>query len=146
LGNGLLIDEALGRNTDPLPMLDEGFGAFATRKARELAPKVDWNAPKPSQDVEKDVAALEQLAKKNPGSYRAHMAHAAALLEEGHWSDARAPLLEMIRLFPDYVGGDNAHELLALVYRELGRESEERRILNEYARLDSAAIHAYLRL
>jgi tetratricopeptide (TPR) repeat protein len=45
LGNGTNVYDAIARRTEPLPKLEKDFAAFATKRANDLAPGLDWRKP-----------------------------------------------------------------------------------------------------
>ncbi len=45
LGDGVNINEAIARRTEPLDKLEKEFAAFATDRANNLAPGLDWRKP-----------------------------------------------------------------------------------------------------
>jgi tetratricopeptide (TPR) repeat protein len=45
LGDGVNINEAIARRTEPMPKLEKDFAAFATDHANKLAPGLDWSKP-----------------------------------------------------------------------------------------------------
>jgi tetratricopeptide (TPR) repeat protein len=45
LGNGVNINEAIARRTEPMPKLEKDFAAFVTDRANKLAPGLDWQRP-----------------------------------------------------------------------------------------------------
>ena len=55
LGEGVTINEAIARHTEPMPKLEKDFAAFVTDRARNLAPGLDWTKP----DEDSTQAAVE---------------------------------------------------------------------------------------
>ncbi|HXC98563.1 MAG TPA: tetratricopeptide repeat protein [Verrucomicrobiae bacterium] len=45
LGDGVNINDAIARHTEPMPQLEKDFAAFATDRANSLAPGLDWQKP-----------------------------------------------------------------------------------------------------
>src|SRR6185437_10785051 len=71
---------------------------------------------------------------------------AAALLADKKWPEAKAALLTLRALFPDYVGPENAYIMLAAVYKHEADAKAEHAILEELASRDGDAVPAYQRL
>jgi tetratricopeptide (TPR) repeat protein len=143
---GLPINVALDRRTDGLASLEREFARFARRKAEALAPGVDFDDPDASAVTSDDPAELEQWVRRNPRNFAGLMCRAQTLLDEEAWEQARTVLERAVRLYPGYVGNDNAYEMLAFAYRQLDRPDDERRVLVRYAERDCIALRAFLRL
>ena len=45
LGNGVNINDAIARHTEPMDKLEKDFAAFATDRANNFAPGLDWRKP-----------------------------------------------------------------------------------------------------
>jgi tetratricopeptide (TPR) repeat protein len=45
LGEGVNINEAIARHTEPMPKLEKDFTAFVNDRAKNLAPGLDWTRP-----------------------------------------------------------------------------------------------------
>jgi tetratricopeptide (TPR) repeat protein len=144
LGEGAPINEALSRHAGSLESLDAEFARFARRRAEQLAPDADWRRlPLPSDT---DSAALAAWTKKHPKNYWGLQRHAQTLVAGRRWEEAKAPLRQLLALYPDDVGPDSAYRLLAAAHRQLGEKDEEREVLERLASLDADAVDAYLRL
>lgn len=146
LKSGLPINVALDRRCDALPELETRFEAFAKKEAESLAPEVDWSKP----DFEKLLAAegifLAGWVKNNPRNFAGLVALAAQQLKGEQWTDAESTLQQLIDLYPSYIGGDNAYERLAMVYRKLDRPADELRMLEQFVAINDDAASANLRL
>lgn len=145
LRENVFINEAIEKHTAPLATLEKDFAAFAKDRAEALAPGLDWQKPKPNRRRAADPTEglLTQLS---PTNYWGLKEKAEALLEQKKWAEAKGPLQEVLRHYPGDVGGDSAYPLLAQAHRELGEKPEERDVLERWARRDSDAPAAYLRL
>ena len=147
LAAGLPINLALDRHTDGLARIEEEFEQFARDRAQQLGPKVDWERHDlTSVLTTDDETAFADWLNDHPNSFFGLMRHADQLVEDKKWKAAQSPLKNLIELYPDYTGPDNSHEKLARVYRELNEPVKERSILEQYARIDAAALRVLLRL
>lgn len=146
LGAGLPINVALVRHTDLMPKLEKEFGEFARRRAQSLSPEVDWTRPDLAALLEDDGNALSAWLAQHPNNFAALTAHAKSLIASSAWNKAKQPLRRLLRLCPEYVGSDNAYQMLALVHRRLEESNDERRVLEKYANRSADALSAYLRL
>ncbi len=45
LGNGTNVYDTIARHTEPMPKLEKDFAAFATKRANDLAPGLNWRKP-----------------------------------------------------------------------------------------------------
>ena len=144
LGAGMPINDSLGRYAGSLDALDKEFAEFARQRANQMAPAADWSAPElpPTADAEQLAAWIE----KHPANYAALGRLAKQLLADKKWQQAKEPLAEMIRLYPDDGGAGNPYAMLAKAHRELGETAEERRALEKLAGLSADEADALLRL
>jgi tetratricopeptide (TPR) repeat protein len=144
LARGVAINEALAARFAPIEKLDAEFAAHARSLANGTGPKLDWTKPAPAEIA--SGAKLKDWIAKNPGNFTALMEQAKTLLAEKKWTDAKAPLLKLISLYPNQHDSESAYALLAQVHRELGEAAEEEAMLNKVAELCSDAPDAYARL
>ncbi|HUY91963.1 MAG TPA: tetratricopeptide repeat protein [Pirellulales bacterium] len=144
LGAGMPINDSLSRYAGSLEALDKEFAEFARTRARQMAPEADWSEPDlpPTAGAEEVVAWLE----KHPKNYAALGRRAKQLLDAKKWQEAKAPLEEMVRLYPEGVGAGNPYAMLAKAHRELGETAEERAALEKIAGLTADEPDALLRL
>lgn len=144
LGAGMPINDSLSRYAGSLAELDKEFAEFARTRARQMAPEADWSEPDLPQ-----TASAEELAawlEQHPRNYAALGRRAKQLVAEKKWQAAKAPLNEMIRLYPAGAGAGNPYALLAKAHRELGETAEERAALETLAALTADEPDALLRL
>ena len=90
-----------------LKELDEEFARFARGKAKDAAPGATWEEVELPDDA--DSAALTAWLATHPKSFRGWQRLASALVAERKWPEAKAALLKLRALFPDYVGSENAY-------------------------------------
>ncbi len=144
LGNGVLINEALNRRTNSLEELEEGFVKFAKTRGENFAPDVDWTAPEPG--VLRDPVQLGNFIVANPNNQIGLKTFAAQQIQEKQWGPAEAMLKHVIKIFPQDVSDSNARQMLARVYRETNRTTDEQKILEEHVAIASDSVTAYQRL
>jgi tetratricopeptide (TPR) repeat protein len=142
LAEGKEINQAIADHTAPMATIEKEFSAYAKAQARQLAPGLDWNEPEPS-----DMAGgADAFIARHPKSIYALTERARRLMAEKKFQEAKEPLETLLELYPEHIGRDNAHGLLAQAHRALDETERERAILNRWARLDSEALEAYQRL
>jgi tetratricopeptide (TPR) repeat protein len=145
LGMGKTINEALpARTRMTLVQLDEAFSRFARQRAERVAPGSTWEEVDLAVDANAETIAA--WLKNHPQSFRGRQRLAARLVAERRWPEAKAVLLDLKALYPEYIGADNAYVLLASVYRSTSATDLEHSVLEELARRDADAAAAHLRL
>ena len=142
LGDGMEINAAITKHTEPMDKLEPAFAAFAEARAEGLAPKLDWTKPKP-EDLK---AGVEAFSKKHPKNIYLLQRRARKALAEKKWEAAKEPCRELIKLFPHQSGGDSAYLMLARAHRELKELKDEREVLDRFVVLTDDAFDVYLRL
>lgn len=168
LHDGADLNVAIAKHTAPLATIEKEFAAFATDKAKQLAPGLDWEQPGSLADVvttNKTIAQLlpggpkrnrsatpslsdAELAKwasSRPTNFYALNETARRLAAEKKWAEAKVPLVRLIELFPGQTGADSPYPLLAAAHRALGETNEERQVLQQFTTRDAGATDAYLR-
>jgi tetratricopeptide (TPR) repeat protein len=144
LGEGIEINQALSRHTEPIKKLDEDFASWFKKQAEEFASEIDLERPEFPPDA--DAAAIAAFNKAHPKNFWGLVSEGEALVGDRKWKAAKSPLEEAARLFPDYEGSDGPYPLLAVVHRELRETDAERAVLEKLAALDADATDARLRL
>ena len=144
LSTGMQISEALQRHAGSSAALDDRFAEFAKKRALGLAPDADWEPPPLGPDVE--LVTLAEFNRQHPTNLAGLQLLAVRLIEQESWREARLPLEELIRLYPENIGDDNPYLLLARVHRALGDAKSERAVLERLARLDADAVAVEMRL
>jgi tetratricopeptide (TPR) repeat protein len=145
LGAGIALNDSLPRRTKTsLQELDRDFTKFARDWAKGVAPDATWEEPDLPRSA--DSAALTAWLAKHPKSFFGLRRLAGKLVMEEKWAKAKEVLETLKRLYPEYVGPENAYVLLAAVYKKLSDTVAERAILEELAARSSDACAAYLRL
>ena len=109
-----------------------------------MAPDATWEEPElpPTADSAAIATWLEAHPKSFPGLRRL----GARLVVEEKWQRAKEVLERLKRLYPEYVGAENAYMLLAAVCKKTSDPAGERAVLEELATRDGSASPAYLRL
>ena len=146
LGAGKTIDQALPSHTAPMATLEKDFAAFATERARTVAPKADFSRPDLGAlqgDVGEVAAAWR---KKHPNSLWALVEESRSLVERGDFHRAWPLLERAVALHPDNRDPDGPLALLARVHRERKDITAERKTLEKLAALAPDAPAAYARL
>ena len=144
LGEGVPINDALARHTEPIEKLDEGFAEWLRAKAEELAPKVDWKQPELTLDA--DSAAMAEWNREHPDNFWGLLGEGRALLAERKWQEAKRPLERAVALYPGYGEAGGPYLLLAAAHRELGETPAERAMLEKHVALSADAVEPRLRL
>ena len=154
LGQGMEINQALEKHTEPMARLESAFTAFARSRALHLAPGLDFEKPAFVSTNrlaalaldDADSAAWRSWAKDRPTNYWVMTRQAEEFVKMKEWTKATNVLQRLADLYPDSTGADSAYRLLALSLRELSQTNEERRVLAHLAEKDDTAIDAYRRL
>ena len=143
LGDGIEINTAIAKHTEPLDKLESAFRAYAETKAKALAPKLDWTKP----DPETLRAGVEAFAKKHPKNYYLLVRQARRALNDKDWNAVKDPCRQLIELFPRQTGGDNnPYVMLARAQRELKEYKAERQTLEQLAAMADDAYPVFQRL
>lgn len=146
LRDGTEVNAALAKNTAPLEQLEKEFEVFAKERAAELAPKLDWEKPKPELLVATGADELAAWEDKHPDNYWVLRLRAQRASEDQKWPAARAALERLVELYPRQKGGDAPHRPLVAALRALGDAEAERAALKRWVQVDDEAPDAYLRL
>lgn len=141
LGQGMEINAAIARSTEPMDKLEPAFEKYAQNLAKGLAPSLDWERP----EVE-DRVGLLAWAKLHPKNYYVLLQEARAAMNEMRWHDALTPLETLVEAYPNQRTEDGAHALLARVYEQLGREAEAIQSWSRLADLSGESPEAYAAL
>lgn len=146
LGEGVLINDALAKNSTDLVFLEAGFQEYATGLAKNLAPGVDWTQPTPEEVDPLDPAAVAAYLEKNPKSHWARSTHTHNLLAQEKWAEAAASAEALIALYPDDTHGASGYALQARAWKALGDTEKEAAVLRRLAERSAEAFTAYTRL
>jgi hypothetical protein len=144
LGQGITINDTLGRHTGSLEELNKGFTQFARQKAEAMAPEAEWSEP----ELPKRADAAEVIAwlKEHPKNYPGLQRVARQLIVAKQWEAAKQPLEAMRKLYPGDGGTESLYPLLARVHRELKEIPQERAALEQLAGLSDSNTDAFARL
>jgi tetratricopeptide (TPR) repeat protein len=144
LGAGIPINESLARYAGSLESLDKEFLAYARKQANHLAPDADWSAPELLRRA--TSAMISTWLADHPNNYTGLGRLARQLMNEGKWSEAKAAIEQMRKLYPQDESATGAASLSAEVYRELKDDAAERRALEELAALSDDDVEMFGRL
>jgi len=118
LGNGLPINEAIGKCMRPVETIDQQFVEYANQIAKAFGNEAHW------ERHEEGTAPSET---KNDAWML--IAEASESMQSNDWESAKASLEQLVELGVVYGEQDGPLEQLAIVYRELGLEEKEREAL-----------------
>ncbi|HEY1170268.1 MAG TPA: tetratricopeptide repeat protein [Verrucomicrobiae bacterium] len=144
LHEGVGINEAIAKNTQPMEKVEKEFAAYAKKLAEGLAPQLSFRKPDPKSNVP-GAEVVDQLI-GDPRNYYVLLQKSAALLREKKWAEAKEPLKKLIEAYPRQIGSDSAYYMLATAHRNMKETGEERATLEKLAAIDGEAVDAYLRL
>jgi Tfp pilus assembly protein PilF len=144
LGEGIAINQALTRHTEPIKKLDEDFANWFKAQAEGLASGVDLE--RPELEGKLDLAAMAEWNKEHPKNFWGLILEGQGLIAARQWQEAKRPLEEASQLYPDYDGAESPYAFLAAIHRELGETQQERSVLEKLVALDADAADARLRL
>jgi tetratricopeptide (TPR) repeat protein len=101
-----------------------------------------------SQVVRSNMAPAQSgnWAALHPTNYYGLMTTAKRYISESEFESAKAPLQQLLQLYPTQTGPESAYAMLAAVHRQLGETNAERQVLTRWAHEDDEANQAYLRL
>ncbi len=143
LGSGREINESIAAHTESLPELEKKFAAFATARAENLAPDLEWEKP----EVNPFTADINELVSSHPKNFWILMQQATSLLQQKKYEEAKEPLRKLIKAYPNNVeDADNPYALLAMAHRRLEELDEEKKVLETLGSLSADSLDAYLRL
>jgi tetratricopeptide (TPR) repeat protein len=145
LAEGIPLNDAMEvRTSSSIEDLDGAFALFARERAELVAPKATWEELElpPRADSGTIAAWLDE----HPQSFYGVQRLAAAYLAEQKWDDAIEAAKRMKELYPEYVGPQSAHEILATAYVKQGETDSARDELESLASRDGSALTAYSKL
>jgi len=142
---GVDVNDALARHSGVgVDGLNRQFGEYAKKKAASVAPNATWEKPEfPANSGSEKIA---DWVKKHPKSFWGLQRLAAQYVREEKWALAAESAAKLKELYPEYLGSDNAYEMLSAAYRMTAEPAKERAVLEEWAVRESAAGPAYTRL
>jgi tetratricopeptide (TPR) repeat protein len=144
LGAGMPINDSLARYAGSLEKLDADFAEYARKQAQALAPDADWSAPELPRRASSTV--IGAWLNDHPRNYGALARFARQLMNEGKWEEAKSPLEEMRKLYPQDETASGGLAMLAEVHRELKNAEQERAALEQLAELSDDDVEMFGRL
>ena len=143
LSQGVKINDAIAKHTEPMKKLEVAFAKYAKAKAESLAPELEWDKPDP-RELRANIA---ELAKKHPKNFYVLSQQSRRAINARDWEAAKAHCRKLIKLFPrQNRGANNPYVLLAKAHRELKEFSEEQKTLETLADMSDDAYDVFLRL
>ena len=146
LGEGVLINDAIARNTEDLVVLEEKFRDHVVSLAENLAPGVDWTRPPPEIVDPRDPRAVAAYAQGNPQSLWAWHTRTQQLLGQEKWEEAIEAADHYISLYPDNTHNGGGYALKARAWRALGDTAREAETLRDLSERSAEAYTAYTKL
>ncbi len=144
LGIGVPVNDALRRHTAPTHVLDAQFEAHAIQLADKLAPDADWT--KPDLPPEADSSTWAAWNREHENNVVGLMAQAKSLIGEKKTDEAIQVLQQMLQVYSDQDGAQDAYAMLASIYRDNNDTSNEIKSLKKIAQLDASSVEANSRL
>lgn len=142
LYDGVGINEAIAKHTQPMDKLEADFAAYVRKKANDLAPGLTWSKP----DAKNMLSIpLDRLA-EDPRNYYLLLQQGQQLVKAKKWDEAKKPLQTLVELYPHQIGPDSAYYPLAAAHRGLKDTAAEKTVLEKLVGMDGEAVDAYLRL
>ena len=108
LGEGVEINAAIAKHTEPLNKLETAFRAYAVAKAKALAP--GWTGPSP---IRKPCGRAWRSSRRNIRRIFTSLCARPEALNDKDWEAVKAPCKELIKLFPPTNGEGNPYVMLA---------------------------------
>lgn len=145
LHDGVPINEAIAKNTQPMEKLEKEFAAYAKKLAEGLAPKLSFVKPDPKREGLPGGELVDKLM-GDPRNYYVLLQKSRELMQQKKWAEAKEPLNKLLEAYPRQIGPDSAYYLLAAAHRNLKETAAEQAALEKLAAIDGEAVDAYLRL
>jgi predicted Zn-dependent protease len=142
LYDGVGINEAIAKNTQPMEKLEPEFAAYIKKLANNLAPGLTWVKPDPKNLLN---IPLDRLS-ADPRNYYLLLQQGRELVRAKKWAEAKKPLLTLVEAYPRQTGAESAYYLLATAHHGLKEMAEEKAVLEKLVAIDGEAVDAYLRL
>lgn len=146
LGEGVLINAAIEKHTEPMEQLERDFAFSAFSLAQSYGPGVDWSTPEEEEVNPRLSLSLASYLKKNPTNFWALQTLTGRLLDEENWGAAADSAESLIQLLPDFTGMGNGYTMKARALREMGDAEGEMETLERLAGQSAEALTAYHRL
>ena len=144
LGDGLPINDALGRNVGSIDKLDVQFALYARKHAESFGTKAKWD--KEDLPEKPSLEEITQWVKDNPDNYYGRRAIASVLMRSKQFEAAKEHLEHLVELDTVTGSAGGVLEMLSEVYRELGDKEAEQKTLEKLITMSSNALPALNRL
>lgn len=129
LAEGVRINDAIAKRTEPLEKLEERFLKHLWREVRVFEGEADWSEPEPEEVNPADPASLAEYLKNHPKSLWALKRDTARLIEEEDWEAVLERGKKLEAWMPENAGPEGGLALQAMALKEMKRESGEREVL-----------------
>jgi len=139
LAEGVGMNDALAQRVAPLDELDERFLAHAQAQAKKLGGS--YSFAKAEGILEQTIEILDPSP-----NYFKDMEAIQPLVDEENWNEAREKLEAIIADSGYIPGSENAHSMLAYIYRKLDETELERDALEQIATQEGNRIDPVVRL
>ncbi|OUW17112.1 MAG: hypothetical protein CBD18_05505 [Opitutales bacterium TMED158] len=139
LGEGIGMNDALAQRVAPLEELDERFLAHAKAQAKALGGSYSF------AQADGILEQAVELIDPSPNYFK-DMEGIQPLVDAEDWDAARTELEAIVANAGYIPGSENAHSLLAYIYRELGETDLERAALEQIATQEGNRIEPVTRL
>ncbi|MDA7921387.1 peptidase MA family metallohydrolase [Verrucomicrobiales bacterium] len=146
LAEGVLINEAIEKNTTGIEALEQGFAKTVVDLATNFGNDVDWSDPTREEVNPLSGLAVGAFVKKNPRNLWGLQIHTGNLLKAEKWEEAIQSADQLIALLPEFAGQGNGYAMKAGALREKGDSAGEVAVLEKLASLSAEAPTAYNRL
>lgn len=143
LGLGTPINQALATHTKALDLLDAEFRQWASQRAKDLAPTLNWDEPDP--DIVRGQA-IETLLKATPNNYYHLMSAAREFAAKQDWAKVVEITDTLIEAYPEHRGLDGSLYLGSRAHAALGHLDREWELLKALCQIDGDIPDAYQRL
>ncbi|HEX5103234.1 MAG TPA: hypothetical protein VFV87_05460, partial [Pirellulaceae bacterium] len=144
LSVGMPINESLGRYAGSIEALDKEFADYARQHAEAMAPKADWSEPELPRRASAELIAA--WLKDHPNNYAALLRLAQQQVNDEQWGEAIQTAEKLRDLYPSDQSAAGPYGILAAVYKELGKNKEERAVLERWAELSDDDTAMFSRL
>ncbi|MBA3313199.1 MAG: peptidase MA family metallohydrolase [Planctomycetota bacterium] len=145
LAEGIPLNDSLAvRTASSIENLDDAFANFARERAAGVAPDATWEQP--DLPARADARTVAAWLDEHPDNFWATQRLAAAYVAGQQWEDAMLAAKRLKELYPEYVGPQNAYEILATAYQKQGDTSAARSELENLASRDASATAAFTQL
>jgi len=146
LAEGVLINEAIERNTTKMDELEQAFAQSVLDLANNYGKDIDWSEPTKEELNPLSGLAVAAFVKKNPTNFWGLQTHTGNLLRNEQWDAAIESAEALVTLLPEFAGRGNGYAMKAKALREKGDSESEIIVLEQVASPSADALTTYNRL